>query len=140
MRKFYLLLTLGLFLQNLKAQDVAGFNFTIGANNLVSFTNTTVLDGAGERRAHWFFGDGTHQLSPALGNTQHQYLASGVYNVCLKIIKYTNTDSIVTSDICKTITLQNTQQDLCSVSFTDTFPTTSALTQLFVAQPWHSNN
>lgn len=144
MRKFYLLLTLvaAIFFINTNAQDVAGFNFTIGPNNLVSFTNTSTLNGQSERKAYWSFGDGSQIITPALSNTQHQYTAAGSFTVCLKIYKYSNTgtiDTIITSQICKIISIQ-TDSDHCAANFTDHNSNVSPLIKIFAAQPQHNNN
>src|ERR1700741_1924649 len=113
--KLYALIA-GLFLalagKNVSAQtntpDVANFTFNVNPGNNVSFTNTSVLGPGtivGERRAWWFFGDGTQQSSPALGNMQHHYNVAGTYTVCLKIYRYFNNDSALTASVCKTVVL-----------------------------------
>ncbi|MGZ8536993.1 MAG: PKD domain-containing protein [Flavisolibacter sp.] len=144
MRKFYLLVTLvaALLFQNINAQDVAGFNFTIGANNLVNFTNTTTLSGQAERKAIWSFGDGSQLITSTLSNAQHQYTVRGNFTVCLRIYKYTNAgtnDTTLSSQICKTITIQN-ETEHCTANFTDHNSTTSPLIKIFTAQPQHNNN
>src|SRR5690349_21803774 len=113
MRKLFATLA-GLFIAlasiNISAQtntpDVANFTFNTYPGNNVSFTNTSVLGSvAGERRAWWFFGDGTSQPGPALGNMQHHYNVAGSYTVCLKIYRYFNNDSVLTGSVCKTVVL-----------------------------------
>jgi PKD repeat protein len=144
MRKFCLLLTLAIASSLfLKAQDIAGFNFTIGTNLHVQFTNTSVLDGAGERKAYWTFGDGSSQRTAALANSEHTYANAGTYTVCLKIYRYTSSsgnDSTLTGELCKSLTLQNTTADSCSANFTDTIPATTPLTKIFTARPWHNHD
>ncbi|HEX6335307.1 MAG TPA: PKD domain-containing protein [Flavisolibacter sp.] len=124
------------------SQDIANFQVSIGAGNTVFFVNTSVVNGPEPRKAHWFFGDGTKQVTPPLAGTQHQYAAAGTYSACLKIYKYnsTFTDSIVTADICKTINLQPANIDSCKAAFSDTAATSSALQKKFIAQPWHIMN
>jgi hypothetical protein len=144
MRKFYLLSTLvtAILLQTASAQDVAGFNFTIGANNLVSFTNTTTLASQAERKAYWSFGDGSQIITPALSNTQHQYNSVGNYTVCLKIYSISNNgtiDTILTDQVCKLISIQN-ETDHCAANFSDHGSTVSPLIKDFAAQPQHNNN
>lgn len=142
MRQLYLLLTTltGLSVLTSKAQDVANFTFAIGTNNTVSFTNTSVLSGSGDRKAYWYFGDGTQQGTTALANTEHYYNSSGTYTVCLKIYKYANDhDSAVSADVCKTLTLQVSLADSCKARF-EYGATNATLTKVFVAQPWHNNN
>lgn len=125
MRKLYALIA-GLFLAlagtNISAQpngpDLANFTFNIHPGNNVSFTNTSVLAAGtivGERRAWWYFGDGTSQSGPALGNMQHHYNATGTYTVCLKIYRYHNNDSVLTGSVCKTVVLQ---ENTCAADFT----------------------
>jgi PKD repeat protein len=142
MRQLYLLLATFpiLFASNTKAQDVANFTFTIGANATVSFTNTSVINGSADRKAVWYFGDGTQQATGVLANTQHHYNNNGAYNACLKIYKYTGEhDSVVTADVCKTINIQSIEEDNCKAEF-EVGSNDSAFTRLFVAQPWHNNN
>jgi PKD repeat protein len=144
MRKFYLLFTLilGFLSHEGLTQDHANFNFSIGPNNVVNFSNTSVLQSTELRRAHWFFGDGTKQVTSPLAGTQHQYANGGVYTVCLKIYKYTSaaaTDSFVTADICKVVTLQNTVADSCGADFTLQPVTASPLSRIFVAAPFHNH-
>jgi PKD repeat protein len=143
MRPIYLLLTFitALSLSTTRAQDVVNFNFIIGTNNTVSFINTSVLSGNADRKAYWYFGDGTYLSTTALANTEHHYSNAGVYNVCLKIYKYTNDhDSVVSADTCKTLTLQALLTDSCKAGFEDGIASNTALIKIFVAQPWHNNN
>jgi PKD repeat protein len=142
MRQLYLLLTIlhALVPSIARTQDLAGFNFTIGPGNTVSFINTSVVSGDGDRKAVWHFGDGTQQLTAALAGTEHQYNNGGEYKVCLKIYKYTAAhDSVVTADICKTIFLQSATDQSCKAGFETAALTDSGLTKSFVAQPWHSS-
>jgi PKD repeat protein len=142
MRKLYFLafLVIGLILKT-SAQDSAHFNFTVGPNNVASFTNLSTISGPEPRKAHWVYGDGTKQITPPLANTTHQFPpGTGVYTVCLKIYKYWNNDSAVTSSVCKVVSFQNTTIDSCKANFTDTTATVSPLIKSFVAQPWHTSN
>lgn len=143
MRKLYLLTSFILFLfYKANSQDTANFIFTVNANQLVSFTNTSHLHGDGSRKAFWSFGDGTKQTTSPLANTYHQYSLAGSYEVCLKIYKYSNSahDSVLTSDVCKTVNLSgNTSPDTCKAYFTSSSATNNTLTQVFVAQPWHNH-
>jgi PKD repeat protein len=141
MRQLYLLLAalMGLLPSFTKAQDIAGFTFAIGDNHIVHFTNTSTLSGDGDRKAYWSFGDGAIQATAALANTDHQYSTSGTYTVCLKIYKYLdNHDSVVTADVCHTVTLQSTTDVRCEAGFGHESPAGSALTQVFVAKPANS--
>ena len=93
--------------QTTPTTDVANFVFEVDAdNNTVSFTNTSILSSlAGDRRAHWSFGDGSGQWTLPLSNSQHQYSLAGSYTVCLKIFRYvSNTnDSVLSAEVCKEI-------------------------------------
>ena len=139
MRQLYLLLTIfSSLLSSAQTQDVANFSFTIGLNNTVSFNNTSVLTG-GDRKAVWYFGDGTHQVTAALASTEHHYNQAGQYKVCLKIYKYTSTsDSSATADVCKTVLLQSAPDQRCKAGFETGAVPNAGLTRLLVAQPWHS--
>jgi PKD repeat protein len=115
----------------------------VHTGNNVSFTNTSTIGNVpGERRAWWYFGDGSSQSSPALGNMQHHYNVAGTYTVCLKIFRYSNSgnDSTLTGSICKTIVLES----LCSANFeyqvvsTGTNPAVRVVN--FTAIPSHSQN
>lgn len=91
--------------------DVANFTIQVQTGNNVNFTNTSVIGNVqGDRKAFWFFGDGTMQVTPPLANTQHHYNAGGTFNVCLKIYRYffnpnNVRDSVLTASVCKTLTL-----------------------------------
>ena len=140
MRQLYLPLTIFYTLLSCigRTQDLANFSFTIGTSNTVSFINTSALSG-GERKAIWYFGDGTHQITPALANTEHHYNNGGEYTVCLKIYKYTSSnDSVVTADVCKTILLTTSDQS-CKAGFEAGTAPDLRLTKIFMAQPWHSS-
>jgi PKD repeat protein len=142
MRKFYLLTTLILFLfARAYSQDTANFSFTIGLNDQVSFINTSHLHGDAVRKAFWSFGDGTKQMTTALGNAFHQYSGAGTYTACLRIYKYSSSsnDSVITGEACKTFTLSNTTADSCRAGFTNSGSSATDLTQVFVAQPWHNH-
>jgi PKD repeat protein len=146
MRKFYLLLTLlpVLVSRSLFAQDSARFDVSVGLNNDVVFTNTSVLSGSDARKAYWSFGDGTRIMTPPLSGATHHYATNGTYTACLRIYKYfTNThDSVITGEACRSFTLSTTNSDSCRAQFTDTTRTsaTSPLGKLFMAQPWHNSN
>lgn len=115
MRKLYALLAglcLVLASNRISAQtitpDVANFTFQVFTGNNVSFTNTSVLGNVtGERRAWWYFGDGTMQPSPPLANMQHHYNTGGTYTVCLKIYRYFNNDSTLTASVCHTLVIES---------------------------------
>jgi len=143
MRKLYLLTSFILSLFNLAySQDTANFTFTIGPNNEVSFTNTSHLHGDATKKAVWLFGDGVKQVTPPLANTSHQYGSTGTYTACLKIYRYSNSlnDSVVSSDVCKTITiLNNSSPDSCRVEFSNAGSSATLLTQVFIDKPWHNN-
>jgi len=142
MRTFYLLTGIFAVLSiGAKAQDTAYFSYSIGVNNQVFFTNMSRLHGDNNRRAVWIFGDGVKQETAPLANTYHTYLNGGSYTACLKIYKFTSTgDSVVSADVCKTITLPNTTTpDSCRIEFSNVASSTNMLTQGFVAQPWHNH-
>jgi PKD repeat protein len=145
MRKICLLLTIALgLLTKAKSQDTANFNFTIGPNFNVEFTNTSHLHGEGPRKAYWSFGDGSTQMTPPLANTSHHYGNAGTYTTCLRIFKYSISanDSILTGEVCKTFTIANTTvPDSCRAYFVNE-PSSALipLTQTFVAQPWHNHD
>lgn len=142
MRQIYLLLAtaIGLLSFHSRAQDIAGFTFTIGDSNRVHFTNTSVINGDGDHKAFWIFGDGNQQITAPLANTEHRYANARTYTVCLKIYKYTvNHDSVVTADICKTVTLA-AAVDRCEAGFEHAAAANSLLTQVFVAKPGHNNS
>ncbi|MGZ4017705.1 MAG: PKD domain-containing protein, partial [Flavisolibacter sp.] len=122
-------------------QDTASFNYTFGLNNQVIFTNSSHLHGDASRKAVWLFGDGAKQVTAPLANTYHIYAVGGSYTACLKIYKYTSTnDSVVSAEVCKTITLSNTTtSDSCRIEFSNVASSTTLLTQGFVAQPWHNH-
>jgi PKD repeat protein len=147
MRKLYAFLAGILFFlanhqslaQTIPTTDVANFSFTVDAdNNTVAFTNTSVLSSlAGDRRAHWSFGDGSGQWTLPLANTHHQYTSAGTYTVCLKIFRYvSNTnDSVLSAQVCKQITIPVR----CRADF-ERLPVTanSPLTVGFKALPWNN--
>jgi len=142
MRKFYFLAFFIAFLNaNAQSQDTANFNYTVGQNNQVFFTNTSHLHGDAPKKAIWLFGDGIRQGTSPLANVFHQYSAAGTYTVCLKIYKYSasSNDSVITAEFCKTLTLtNNTSPDSCRTEFTNSTSTAGSLTQLFIAKPWHN--
>lgn len=144
MRKFYLLFTLlaGVLFQSARAQDSVRFNFTIGINYDVAFTNTSILAGSEPRKAFWTFGDGVRIMTPPLAGVTHHYTAAGSYTVCLRIFKYiSNTnDSILTGEACRTVNLTNTSTDFCTAGFTDTLYSTATGSKIFVAKPWHNHD
>jgi hypothetical protein len=147
MKKFYALLAglvvaimcLPAHARNL-APDIANFNFTVDpSTNNVTFVNTSVIGNEpGIRRAQWIFGDGSSQWTGGLDGTQHHYQSAGTYTVCLKIIRINSTtnDSIVTSDICKTVVIESA----CHAGFETVASTANALGKYFIAQPSHSQN
>lgn len=112
MKKIYFLLALlcsNIFL-NAQTGNHVNFDFTADplTNNVV-FTNTSVLQSDGARKAYWYFGDGTHAVTAPLAGTAHHYNVAGTYQVCLKIWKYSNTsvaDSVLLGSVCKSVTLQ----------------------------------
>jgi PKD repeat protein len=147
MRKLYALLAgLVLSLAAINARplppDIAGFTYTIDhANNNVVLTNTSVIGSEpGLRKAYWSFGDGTSQWTPPLQETQHHYLSSGTYTVCLKIYRYrpNGNDSVLSAQVCKTLTIQT----ICKADFlrVDVPPTANTLYAVFIAQPSHNGN
>ncbi|MGB3007749.1 MAG: PKD domain-containing protein [Chitinophagaceae bacterium] len=145
MRKFYVLLAgflLSLAAINAKpvTADVAYFTFTIDApGNNVNFTNQTVLGTEpGLRKAFWNFGDGMGMVTGPLEGTLHHYQVAGSYIVCLKIYRYfTNTnDSVLTSQICKTIVIEPN----CGVEFESLNTTPTSLSKYFLAHPAHNQN
>jgi len=142
MRKFYLLTSFVMSLfHHANGQDTANFTYTISSTNQVIFTNTSHLHGDAPRKAVWLFGDGVKQITPPLANTFYQYNATGTYIACLKIYKYSSStnDSVVTADVCKTITLSNGSPDSCRVEFANTGSNATGLSQVFTAKPWHNN-
>ncbi len=124
------------------AQDTARFQVQATSPNAFNFINQSGLNGDFNRRAHWFFGDGTRQLTGPLASTAHTYAAAGTYTICLKIYRIlSNTDSVLTGEVCHAVTVQSTvpPADSCRAQFTDTSSTNSPLVKRFVAQPWHNN-
>lgn len=115
MRKLYALLG-GLFISlaasHLGAQttipDIANFTTTVDhAGKNVAFTNTSVIGNLpGDRRALWIFGDGHQQWTPPLANTTHHYALPGTYNVCLKLFRIINHDTLLTAQVCKTVVIE----------------------------------
>ncbi|NOT51751.1 MAG: PKD domain-containing protein, partial [Chitinophagaceae bacterium] len=122
--------------------DTANFTLVINApTNTVVFTNTSTIGNLpGPRKAYWHFGDGAVQQTPPLQGTQHQYTAPGTYTVCLKIYRYfpNNNDSVLTSQICKTLVIQPSA--VCQANFTTVNVASTPLGKYFVAQPSHSQN
>lgn len=143
MRKLYLLTTLflGLVLQS-KSQDLVNFNYHIGINNNVEFMNLSQVLNDGPRKAFWYFGDGTSQVTAPLANAFHHYNTAGTYTACLKIYKYSsNTDSVLTGQKCKTFTIGSaTTPDSCKANFSNNATSINGLSQTFAALPWHNNN
>ena len=111
MRKIYLLLACVFASFVLKAQtgNTVNFNFLPDplTNNVV-FTNTSVLQGDGVKKAFWYFGDGSMAITGPLAGITHHYNTAGAYQVCLKVWKYSNTsnDSLLLGSECKSVTLQ----------------------------------
>lgn len=147
MRKLYASLTGFVFVlatlvshAKMRTPDVANFTFTINATTgNVVFTNTsTIGNEPGERHAIWTFGDGTSQTTGPLAGTEHHYQSSGVYTVCLKIIRVSSNtgDSILSAQICKVVTIES----VCQANFETVSATVNALEKYFVAQPLHSQN
>ncbi|MGH2552924.1 MAG: hypothetical protein ACRDEB_04365, partial [Chitinophagaceae bacterium] len=148
MRKFYALLAGFLItlagIHSVHAEnvtpDVANFTFTVDApNNEVFFTNTSVIGSEpGLRRAYWTFGDGSHQMTGPLDNTQHQYQVAGTYNVCLKIFRYRPNlgDSVLSAQICKTVVIQV----VCNAEFQTLSVAANPLLKYFVALSIHNQN
>jgi PKD repeat protein len=60
---------------------VASYNYTVGANNVVSFTSTSTAPGP-ISTYQWAFGDGGTSNT---ANPVHTYANAGWYNVCLTI-------------------------------------------------------
>src|SRR5215207_6571898 len=111
MRKIYFLLACFLTSFVLRAQTVNNVNFTFLADpltNNVVFTNTSVLQGDGVKKAFWSFGDGSLAITGPLAGITHHYNSAGTYQVCLKIWRYSNTsnDSVLLGSECKSVTLQ----------------------------------
>lgn len=147
MRKLYPLLTAFAFAFMLSPADAKSWtpdvaNFTFNFNPAISnviFTNTsTIGNESGERRAFWSFGDGTGQWTAPLAGTEHHYQSPGTYTVCLKIFRInSNTaDSIVSSQICKTVVIES----VCHANFETVSTSANPLGKYFVAQPQHSQN
>lgn len=113
MRKFYTMLAFVFIAILAKAQSVPNVNFTFAPDpltNNVVFTNTSSTLGDGVKKAYWYFGDGTSQMTGALDGATHHYSVAGTYQVCLKIYRYpTNSnDSVLIGPECKSVTLQQT--------------------------------
>ncbi|HEX7844879.1 MAG TPA: PKD domain-containing protein, partial [Chitinophagaceae bacterium] len=121
------------------ASDVANFTYSVDASGNVTFVNTSVIGSAtGIRRAQWSFGDGSSQTTGMPDVVHHQYLATGTYTVCLKILLYVNNanEPVVTADVCKTVVIQSIcRADFERLSATSTDPATVTLKAL----PWHSS-
>lgn len=144
MRKLYALLAI-LFLSmagisaraNSVTPDVAAFTFTISSNSNVVFTNNSVLGNEpGNRRAFWSFGDGSGAVTGPLDGTQHPYNAMGSFTVCLRIYRYTSTDSVLSAQACLTLLIQST----CAANFETLVPASNVLGRYFNAIPTHSQN
>jgi PKD repeat protein len=126
------------------ANDLANFTFAIdAATNNVVFTNTSVLGSLpGVRRAHWSFGDGAHQWTAPLQNTEHHYAVAGTYTVCLQIFRFqSNTnDSVLAAQVCKTLTIE--QICRANFEFRDSLVSTNPLKHIvrFWALPFHNAN
>ncbi len=110
MRKIYLLLitALSVLTSNSHAQDSVNFIPHVFQSQLrAEFDNISILNGPGNRKALWTFGDGTSKWTEPLADVEHLYPAAGTYLVCLKMYKYnSNTDSVLTGSSCKTISFQ----------------------------------
>jgi PKD repeat protein len=137
MRKLYLLLVWIVIAQTLKAQDTANFNFSFGPNNIVTFTNLSVIHGNDLRKAYWTFGDGIRQQTLPLAGTQHQYANIGNYTACLRIYRYnsTNNDSFITGEICKPLVVPN---GICGSGFSLSPVPATPKARIFTAIPSHS--
>jgi PKD repeat protein len=146
MRKLYVLLgglLISLAATHLNAQttipDIANFTTTVDhAGKNVAFTNTSVIGNLpGDRRALWSFGDGHHQWTPALANTTHHYEHPGSYNVCLKLFRIINHDTLLTAQVCKTVVIET----VCRADFERiaVHVTANPLVVSFKALPFHND-
>ncbi|RYF85108.1 MAG: PKD domain-containing protein [Chitinophagaceae bacterium] len=113
MRKIYLLLACFFYSLFTQAQtSINQVNFTFVSDpltNNITFTNTSVLQGDGIRKAYWYFGDGGSAVTAPLSGAVHHYNATGTYQVCLKIYKYNPNnlaDSILLGSECKSVLLE----------------------------------
>ncbi|MBD0333166.1 MAG: PKD domain-containing protein, partial [Chitinophagaceae bacterium] len=143
MKKQYSLLAILLFFAatHTKAQDVANFTFTVDplSKNVV-FKNTSTV-GDGLRKAVWVFGDGTGVITAATSNAEHHYSSAGIYTVCLRIFRYSNSgDSVLTSEECKLVNIESATSNECRANFEVGNTSESLLIKLFEALPWQSNN
>jgi PKD repeat protein len=82
-------------------------------------------------------------MTGPLDNAFHSYSIAGSYTVCLKIYKYSasSNDSAASADVCKTLIIPGGDvPDSCKTSFSSSGSTATALTEVFLAQPWHNHN
>lgn len=98
----------GCLLSGAQAVNTVSFTFAADPLNNVTFTNTSVLQTEGTKKAFWTFGDGTATTTAPLAGTIHRYANAGTYQACLKIFRYNATnpaDSVLLGAECKTVTL-----------------------------------
>jgi len=86
----------------------ADFSFTVGANGLVTFTNTSTSGSGGNLAYYWTFGDG---FTSTQQNPTHYY-TNGTYIACLHI-----SNMICRDSICKYVPV-NISNGPCKADFT----------------------
>ena len=90
---------------------VAGFNTTYVNNqlNVVQCLNTSRVDSNSVVYSVWNFGDGTPSVNTSgLSQPTHTYTASGLYNICLKVISVVPGSTTVNcaDSICRSVQVQ----------------------------------
>ena len=101
----------------------AGFNTTYVNNqlNVIHCLNTSIADTNSIVYSIWNFGDGTPSVSTSgLSQPTHTYTASGLYNICLKVISVVpGTTSVNCADsICHQIQVQVSTACTLTANFT----------------------
>ena len=99
----------------------AGFTTTYVNNqlNVVQCINSTTLDSGTVVYSVWNFGDGTAVVNTSgLSNPTHTYTASGLYNICLKVISVVpgTTTATCVDSICHQIQVQVPNPTPCNLN------------------------
>ena len=118
---------------------VASYNYTVGANNVVSFTSTSTAPGP-ISTYQWAFGDGG---TANTANPVHTYANPGWYNVCLTISGQTAA-GIFQCYYCDSVYIGNPNPGGCNPSFsfvyaagnTINFTNTSTGTGTLISTNW----
>ncbi len=117
------------FSQNQPCNVHAGFTTTYVNNqlNAIQCVNTSTVDSAIVVYSVWNFGDGSPTVNTSgLSNPSHTYTASGLYNICVKVISVVPGTTIANcvDSICHQIQVQVNNPNPCN--FAPNFTITSS--------------